>query len=82
MLTAFFSLTYASRPVVVGAEHDDDAPVLAQVRYRLGLATDLVEVRNLPWADDPGPAEISLRLDVDVPGPLTSRTGRGDLRGY
>ena len=50
-----------------GAEHDDDAPVFAQVRDRLRSTPDEVEVGDLPRAEDPEPAEIALRRDVDVP---------------
>ena len=48
------------------AQHHDDAPVLAQVRDRLGAAADHVEIRDRAVVEHPQRPDRSLRRDVDV----------------
>ena len=58
-----------------GAQHDDDAPVVAQVRDGLRAAADEVEVGDRVLVEDPQRLDRALGRDVDVAAVAARRGG-------
>ncbi len=71
----------ARRPLE-GAEHHDDAPVLAEMRDRLGAAADVVVVLDGVRVDDPQRVDRPFRAQIDPPPAGSGGDEEERLRTY